>query len=249
MGVIRKDDAARLTPFDFGNESRGEGGEVRALVFEDVSPKPAPKAEPKPEPKAEARPEPPPPPPPPVIMAPPEPPPPPIFEVPEDLVRAIYEDAVVRGLEDGKAQVLAELQVLQERYAAALDQLDQVSRQLVDRNRITLISLACKIAERLVRHHISTHPDHLLQLVREAITELEEKDEVIVHCSPQDHAYLTSRRQELAHGMGDAFRIQVVADEALEYGDFRVESRTGAADGRVATRLAEAHDALLGLGD
>lgn len=156
---------------------------------------------------------------------------------------------MLRGLEDGKAQVMAELQVLQERYAGSIDQLDQVSRQLVDRNRITLISLACKIAERLVRHHISTHPDHLLQLVREAITELEEKDEVIIHCSAQDHAYLTARRTELGHGMGDAFRIQVVADEALEYGDFRVETRTGAADGRVATRLAEAHDALLGLGD
>lgn len=248
MGIIRKDEAAALSAFTFGAERPAEAGEVQELSFEDLSPRPPPKAAPKPPPEPET---PPPPPVPvePVYVPPPEPPPPPVFEVPEDLVRAIYEDAVVRGLEDGKAQVLAELQVLQERYASALDQLDQVSRQLVDRNRITLISLACKIAERLVRHHVSTHPDHLLQLVREAITELEEKDEVIVHCSPQDHAYLTSRRQELGHGMGDAFRIQVVADEALEYGDFRVETRTGAADGRVATRLAEAHDALMGLGD
>lgn len=243
MGVLRKEEAAALSRVDFGEPRTGEPGEARAMVFEDLTPRPPPPPPP-PEPVVEL-----PPPPPPMPSLPPEPPPPPVFEVPEELVRALYEDAVVRGLEDGKAQVLAELQVLQERYASALEQLDQVSRQLVDRNRITLISLACKIAERLVRHHISTHPDHLLQLVREAITEIEEKDEVVVHCSPQDHAYLTSRRAELAHGMGDAFRVQVVADEALEYGDFRVETRSGAADGRVATRLQEAHDALMGLGD
>jgi len=246
MGIIRKDEAAALSAFSFGAERPAETGEVQEFAFMDLMPHRPPKAEPPPPPEPESAP--------PVSVAPvhvppPEPPPPPVFEVPEDLVRSLYEDAVVRGLEDGKAQVLAELQALQERYASALDQLDQVSRQLVDRNRITLISLACKIAERLVRHHVSAHPEHLLQLVREAITELEDKDEVVVHCSPQDHAFLTSRRQELGHGMGDAFRIQVVADEALGYGDFRVETRTGAADGRVATRLAEAHDALMGLGD
>ncbi len=243
MAVIRKDEVGKLAAFDFGTQRAPDAGTVKTLVFEDLSPKPPPPpAPPKPEPK----PEPPPPPPPP--PAPPPPAEPPIFEVPEELVRAIYEDAVIRGLEDGKGQVMAELHVLQERYAGAVDQLDQVSRQLVDRNRVTLISLACRIAERLVRQHISTHPDHLLQLVREAIVEMEEKDEVVVRCSAPDHAYLTSRRAELAHGMGDAFRIQVVADEALEYGDFHVETRTGAADGRLATRLAEAHDALLGLG-
>ena len=180
-------------------------------------------------------------------VAPIEPPPAPIFEVPQELVQSIYEDAVLRGLDDGKGQVMAELQVLQERYASALDMLDQVSRQLVDRNRLTLITLACKIAERLTRHHLSVHPEHLMKLVKEAIIELEEKDEVVVMCAAPDHAFLTSRRAELAHGMGDAFRIQVVADEALEYGDFRVETRGGSADGRVASRLAEVHDALLGL--
>jgi flagellar assembly protein FliH len=177
------------------------------------------------------------------------PPPPPVFEVPADLVQAIYEDAVLRGLEEGKAQVMSELKVLQERFASALDQLDHVSRQLVDRNRVTLIGLACRIAERLVRHQLSVHPEHLLGLVREAITSLDEKDEVVVHCGPQDHAYLTERRADLAAGMGDAFRVKVMVDENLEYGDFRVETRTGAADGRLATRMGEVHESLLGLGE
>ena len=242
MAVIRKEDSTEIGGFNFGATQNPGPTEATSMVFEDLTPRaPAP-------PVVEApKPEPPPPPPPPPVPVFVEPPPPPVFEVPEELVRAIYEDAVIRGLDDGKAQVMSELTVLQERYAGALDQLDQVSRQLVDRNRITLITLACQIAERLVRHHISTHPDHLLLLVREAILAMEEKDEVIVHCSPPDHAYLVARRSELGSGMGDAFRIQVLADEALEYGDFNVETRTGAADGRVATRLAEVQDVLLGV--
>jgi flagellar biosynthesis/type III secretory pathway protein FliH len=40
-----------------------------------------------------------------------------------------------------------------------------------------------------------------------------------------------------------------MVDENLEYGDFRVETRTGAADGRLATRMGEVHESLLGLGE
>lgn len=168
-----------------------------------------------------------------------------MFEVPADLVQSIYEDAVLRGLEEGKAQVMAELQVLQERYAAALDQLEGVSKQLVDRNRFTLISLACKVAERVVRHEVSIRPETLLGLVREAMAALDERDEVVVHCSAPDHGYLTERRADLAVGMGDAFRVKVMVDESLEHGDFRVETRTGSIDGRVAVRVGEVQDALL----
>jgi flagellar biosynthesis/type III secretory pathway protein FliH len=36
-----------------------------------------------------------------------------------------------------------------------------------------------------------------------------------------------------------------MVDESLEHGDFRVETRTGSIDGRVAVRVGEVQDALL----
>lgn len=177
-------------------------------------------------PEAEAAPAPPPP-----------PPPPPVFEVPGEILQGVYDQAVAQGLEDGKNQVFAELTILQERYAAALDGLVGVSRELQAHNRVQLIGMACAIAEKLVRGHLKAHPGELLTLIGEVLQQVEGSDEVVVSCGPDDHAYLVERQEALADGAGGSFKVRVVADPALEYGDFKVETRHGATDGRVSTRL------------
>lgn len=169
--------------------------------------------------------------------APPPPPPPPVFEVPGEILQGVYDQAVAQGLEDGKNQVFAELTTLQERYAAALDGLVGVSRELQAHNRVQLIGMACAIAEKLVRGHLKAHPGELLTLIGEVLQQVEGSDEVVVSCGPDDHAYLVERQAALAEGAGGSFKVRVVADPALEYGDFKVETRHGATDGRVSTRL------------
>lgn len=191
------------------------------------APKPEPRPEPAPPPKAE----------------------PPVFEVPGEILQGVYDQAVAQGLEDGKNQVLAELTVLQERYAACVDQLVGVSKELQAQNRVQLLDLACIVAEKLVRGHLRANPRELLALVEEVLGQVEGDGEVIISVGPDDHAYFVERRAELAEGVGGAFTVKVVADNALEYGDFRVETATGSTDGRVATRMAEVERALRGQGD
>lgn len=178
----------------------------------------------------------------------PMPPPaePPVFEVPAEILQGIYDQAVAQGLEDGKNQVFAELTVLQERYAACIDQLVGVSKELQAQNRVQLMSLACTIAQQLVRSHLRTNPADLLTLVDEVLQQVEGEDDVVVAVGPDDHQYLVERRQALMDGVGGAFKIKVIADPELEYGDFRVETRLGATDGRVASRMTEAEEALRG---
>ncbi len=177
--------------------------------------------------------------------APAEPPPPPVFEVPGEILQGVFDQAVMVGLEEGKQQVFAELTILQERYAGAIDQLVGVSKELAAQNQVQLIGLACRIAEELVRHHLSVRPEHLLELIQGALADVE-ADEVTVHCCPHDAEYLTDRREELAGGAGAAFSVRVQADPALEYGDFRVETRTGAIDGRVSTAMEAVAASLTG---
>lgn len=237
MAIIRRDHAQGVQPFDLATLGKG-APQARPVAFEDVTPRPPPPPAP---PKAKTEPPPPPPPPAP-------PPAPPVVEVPQELVEALYEDVINRGREEIRSQLLgeyhAELKALQERYVASVERLEGVGRQLVDRNRMHVIQLACRVAERLVRHHLSTHPEHLLGLVREAMHELEERDEVVIHCCPGDYTFLTARRPDLRQGHGDTFRVQVVADESLEPGDFRVEARTGSVDARLSRRVADAEEAL-----
>ena len=163
--------------------------------------------------------------------------PPPVFEVPGEILEAFYEQAVMAGIEDGKNQVMAELQVLQERYATAIDQLVGVSKELAAHNKVQLVTLACQIAEKVLRTHLSVRPDDLLSLVSQALAESRPSDEATVYCSEPDHAYLTERKEALVAGADGSFSVKVVADPTFEYGDFRIETKLGSTDGRVTTRV------------
>ncbi len=178
------------------------------------------------------------------VVQPVAPPPAPVFEVPPEVLQSVYEQAVLQGQEEGKAQVFAELQVLQQRYAGALDQLVAVSRVLASQNQVQLITLACRVAEKLVRNQLSVNPDQLMNLIRQAILDLDEMDEVTIQCSTPDYEFINEHREELTAGEGDAFTVRVHADSSLEYGDFRVETRTGSIDGRVATQLSDVESQL-----
>jgi|GEM_PF-1786818 len=173
---------------------------------------------------------------------------PPVFEVPGEILQGFYEQAVMSGIEDGKGQVMAELTVLQERYAAAIDQLVGVSKELAAHNQVQLVSLACKIAEKVIRKHLSVRPDDLLSMVNTALTESRPSDEATIYCSEPDHEYLITRRDELAAGTDGSFSLKIVADPTFEYGDFRIETTLGSTDGRVTSRVHDIQRALGGEG-
>ncbi len=91
---------------------------------------------------------------------PPPPPPAPVFEVPGEILQSVYEQAVQQGLEDGKNQVFAELTVLQSRYAAAIEQLLAVSRELAAFNQVQLVDEAgCMQEQCLWRGHLNLPRD------------------------------------------------------------------------------------------
>lgn len=224
MAVIRAEDAEEFVrPVAFGGERRElTAAEPLALPNVDRLGSVIPEPEPTP---------------PPELQAPAEPPPPPVFEVPPEVIQSVYDQAVLQGIEEGKAQVYSELQILQQRYAGALDQLVAVSQQLALQNQVQLITLSCRVAEKLVRHELSVHPEALLALITEAIGDLGETDEVVVHCSVPDHEFIQENRSALQTEGAPAFGLRVVGDPTLEYGDFRLETQTGSVDGRVATQI------------
>ena len=229
-----------MATVDFGSEQPGLGAEPKALTFETWPPSVSTPAEPTPKKAAQPEPEPPPPPAPPPM--------PPVVEVPEEILQALYEQVVLQGLEEGKTQVLSELTVLQTRYAHAIEQLEAVSRQLIDRNRVNVITLACRVAERLVKDHLKLHPGDMLRLVRDVLDDLgeEARDGVVIECGPDDHEFLAEHRATLGDRASGAFHVQIAENPELEFGEFRVETRAGSANGGLIARLAAAREALLG---
>ncbi|MEE2755899.1 MAG: FliH/SctL family protein [Myxococcota bacterium] len=172
----------------------------------------------------------------------------PVFQVPEETLGQFYEQGLLAGQEEGKNLVFAELTILQERFAGALDNLVGVSRELSSQNQIQVMTLACQIAETLLRGEFKTNPARLVDLIRDAISKQTSQSEVLVRCSPGDFEYISGQKPHLVDGLDGAFSVRIEENPELEYGDFQIETKKGQIDGRLSTRLDEVQNALEGDG-
>ncbi|MFN3201719.1 MAG: FliH/SctL family protein [Bradymonadia bacterium] len=238
MAILRPEEQGHISSavFGVGGLTDAPAGDVRP--WSPAAPA-APEPEPAPEPVVEPESA------PPEQAAPAEPPPPPVFEIPEELLGALYQEVFQQGLVDGRAQGVAELEPYKAKYLNALTALEGLSEALVERNRVSVITLACKVAEQVLRAHLRLSPADLIAQVQSVIAEMEPVEEVIVSASADDFEYLTAQKEELAQGVGAAFTVQVVQDNTLETGDFQVATQGITADARIRQRIATLEGAML----
>jgi flagellar assembly protein FliH len=147
-----------------------------------------------------------------------------------------YAAGHAQGLTEARAQGrerLARLDSLCTQAARPLDALDAAVEQ-------ELAQLALLVARRVIAHELATHPERIVQAVRQAAAALPAATrELRVRLHPDDLALLRELDAAEPHW-------QLVSDPALKRGDCLLESERSRLDARVETRLAAMIDAVLG---
>jgi flagellar biosynthesis/type III secretory pathway protein FliH len=239
--IIRGDMARNLTTDVFGQKADSfKPLKLSRLNFGGQSvEEPVRKEAKKPEPKESIAPQ-----PQPVMSMPQQPMAPPVFEIPDETLAIFYDRAFQKGLDEGRMQAYAEVEEMKRRYADALQSLINVSKQLENSNRLQLIQLSCQIAERIIRQQVMTNPESLLNLINKAIDEMQIKDEVSIVCNMDDYEYLIGHIEQLKQHPNHTFRINLMVDDMLERGDFRLQTTQGATDWKVKPQIDAMREVL-----
>ena len=175
--------------------------------------------------------------------------PPPVVEIPDETLAIFYDRAFQKGLDEGRMQAGSEVSELKRRYAEALQSLINVSQQLENSNRLQLIQLACQIAEQIIRQQVVIRPESLLELIDKAIDEMKVRDEVTIVCNMEDYEYLVGHIDQLKQHPNHTFRINLMVDDMLDRGDFRIQTFQGSTEWKIAPQVEGARNALLQDGD
>ena len=170
---------------------------------------------------------------------------PPVVEIPDETLSIFYDRAFQKGLDEGRMQAYAEIEELKRRYSESLQSLINVSKQLEDSNKLQLIQLACTIAEKIIRTQVIAHPETLLKMIGKAFDEVSAQDEVTVVCNMDDYEYLIGHIDQLKQHPNHTFRINLMVDDMLERGDFRIQTPQGSTDWQARPQLDAMHDAAM----
>jgi flagellar biosynthesis/type III secretory pathway protein FliH len=169
---------------------------------------------------------------------------PPVVEIPDETLSIFYDRAFQKGLDEGRMQAYAEVEELKRRYSESLQSLINISKQLEDSNKLQLIQLACTIAEKIIRTQVVTHPETLLNMITKAFEEVSAQDEVTVVCNMDDYEYLIGHLDQLKSHPNHTFRINLMVDDMLERGDFRIQTPQGSTDWKTQPQLEAMRDVL-----
>ncbi len=175
---------------------------------------------------------------------PPPPPPPGRFITDEDLER-YQEESYQRGLQDGKN--LAErglLNVFKSLRTAAEDVVqlrDKVLRDAED----DLLLLTMTICRKVIAREVAQDRRTVVRLIRAALNNLHEQDDLIIRVHPDDHALLTTSQNQAVQAELTGISFSLKPDPTVEIGSCLIETERGTVDAGFEAQLDEVYRRLL----
>lgn len=165
-----------------------------------------------------------------------------------------YIEGLRQGEEVGLARGLAESQRqfeeahagLIEEFAAKLNEfVDETEASLQDWYRAAesrLAVLATEIARRAIRRELENSRESILEIAKQALSEVSPGSRVRIRCNPWDGSILESRRDELTSALVGVRGLEIVEDGSLTGGCI-VETDGGVVDASVDGYLERLSDA------
>lgn len=107
-----------------------------------------------------------------------------------------------------------------------------------------VIALSLAIAEKILRHEFSTHPDRLAAIVQQALELVVGKTTVTVHLNPNDLAKLGDRLRSLVPDANRFAELQLIASDSVQPSGCLVTTEHGRIDAQLETMLQRIQEEL-----
>ncbi len=121
----------------------------------------------------------------------------------------------------------------------------QAHDKLLGDSEEQLLRLAVHIAEKIIGEQIRSHPETIVDIVREALKSVRQERSLTIQVNPEHLEIVRQRLARLEEIVGIGRQIQIVPNPSLGAGGCIVESELGVIDARLETQLKCLEEALL----
>lgn len=171
--------------------------------------------------------------------------------VPAVVVNAAEEAARIRARAEQEAEAAkqAGFAAGREEGISEVSALLQAARARMDRelgaSKDTAITLARRMAEKIVGRAIDLSPELMSQIVAEALqTSRARSGKIILRVHPEDLARIEAGRPQWAAALAASVDVRLQPDATVEHGGCMVDTPSGRVDARLQTQLDALERAL-----
>jgi flagellar assembly protein FliH len=158
-------------------------------------------------------------------------------------------EGLATGDADARKEFAAETTPAAAALSEALHEIQTQRTELRQNAESELLSLAVRIAERIVRRELTINPGAVVPQVTALIAQLADRSRVTVILNPQDMQVVQDHTPALHREFADLSEVELRADETVTRGGVRIRAGSGEAAIDIDRALSDLADAVLGTGD
>jgi flagellar biosynthesis/type III secretory pathway protein FliH len=152
------------------------------------------------------------------------------------LKKEAWEEAFDQGKREALAKAAADASAIREQARSVLRQAEEVRRQTIQSVESEIVRLAIEIAEKVLSAKLKLHPQIVVDIAREAISMLHDRDQVVLFVNPAEADLYEEKRDDLVKHLSPKGELHIIADHEIGPGGCVAETEHGRVDARLETR-------------
>ncbi len=159
--------------------------------------------------------------------------------------KAAYQKGFQQGRDEGIRLGQEEIHPYIQALQTILKEWEERKEKLFKENEVVIVQLAFEIARKVVHKEISTNPDLILYVVREALKKVEQGSYLIIKLNPEDVAVFERGMKIYLPEIKQFNDIQIVPEKSIERGGCILESDSGIINAELDMQLQKIEESLL----
>ncbi|MCL5037243.1 MAG: FliH/SctL family protein [Chloroflexi bacterium] len=151
----------------------------------------------------------------------------------EDANQEGYEAGYEAGDKAGREAYVSLMEEAAELYDAAKEERLRVLSTVEPE----VAELAVEIAERVINQEVKSDPNIVLNMVKEALGKIKDRDEITIRVNPDDLPIVEGAKESFTRFMQGIREYTISGDARIERGGCIIESNLGSVDSRLKTRI------------
>lgn len=157
---------------------------------------------------------------------------------------AIKEQAKSDGLEEAKRMAEETASDKVKEAIATLNEAVVERKKIIKDAEGEILRLALKTAEQIVRSEVTMHRDVTLNIVSDAISRVNDREQVIVRVNREDIETIKKYKDRIGSVVDGIKSLSIIEDATVEPGGCIIETNLGYVDARISTKLAAIEEAF-----
>ena len=142
-------------------------------------------------------------------------------------------------------EILAEVRETVKSFTSMVDDLMVQKKRLLADSEEVVVRLSCEIARRIVTKMAEMDEEMILEIVRNALGHLGDKQKVTIRVNPADAETLRSHGDELAEATGAGSTVEIAEDVRIKRGGCLIEGESGSVEAQLDRQVDMIEKALM----